>query len=307
MSLDGPPRSSSEQRRPLRSESFDSIDDLETVGNGYCKHHKRSSRSGDDWYRSRRTWRNASGWLRPRNIFIALGALAALVLVAAFWHKRPGKYHVPERPDGYKPPPPPTGEEPAKPTDEKPASPYIQVANTPSVSPWEKPKGFKIIGLIFFGRPPVVEILDCYLKRNLVSNGGFLDEVLWVANTKNEEDIKYMDELVAGEPLYRSLALPELGYDSVWEHAVDDENMFIKIDDDMVCLSTMRSDCHVKVLIMFHRSISATMLFPTSSIPKSSIQKLWMSSRILLTVQRLAGFTITWGLYMLICQRWSLL
>lgn len=307
MSPDATARSSHEQRRPLRSESFDSIDDLETVGNGHCSHHKRSSRSGDDWYRSRRSWRNTSGWLRPRNISIAFGVLAALVLIAVFWHKRPGRHHAPKDPDGYKPLPPPMGGEPAKPTDEKPASPYIQATNTPSVSPWEKPKGFKIIGLIFFGRPPVVEILDCYLKRNLVSNGGFLDEVLWVANTKNEEDLKYMDGLVAGEPLYRKLILSELGYESVWEHAVDDKNMFIKIDDDMVCLPDIRSDRNVRLLIMFRRSILATMLSLTSSTPKSSIQKHSMSSQTLLIVQRLAGFTITWGLYMLTCQRRSLL
>lgn len=180
---------------------------------------------------------------------MAFGVLTALVLIAAFWHKRPGRHHASKHPDGYAPLPPPMRGEPAKPTDEKPALPYIPVTNTSSVSPWEKPKGFKIIGLIFFGRPPVVEILDCYLKRNLISNGGFLDEVLWVANTKKEEDLRYMDELVAGESLYRSLTLPELGYASVWEHAVDDKNMFVKIDDDMVCLQDMRSDRNVKLLL----------------------------------------------------------
>ena len=116
-----------------------------------------------------------------------------------------------------------------------------------------------------------------------------------------------MDGLVAGEPLYRKLILSELGYESVWEHAVDDKNMFIKIDDDMVCLPDIRSDRNVRLLIMFRRSILATMLSLTSSTLKSSIQKHSMSSQTLLIVQRLAGFTITWGLYMLTCQRRSLL
>lgn len=307
MSSDTTPRSSREQRRPLRSESFDSIHDLDTVGNGHCNHHKRSSRSGDDWYRSRRPWRNASGWLRPRNISIAFGVLAALVLIVVFWHKRPGRHHPSKDPDEYKSRPPPMGGEPTQPTDEKPAPPYIQMTNSSSVSPWEKPTGFKIIGLIFFGRPPVVEILDCYLKRNLVSSGGFLDEVLWVANTKKEEDLKYMDELVAGEALYRSLKLPELGYESVWEHAVDDQNMFVKIDDDMVCPPNTRGDREATLLTSFCRFFLATMLSRTSSIPNSSIQKHSMSLRTLSIAQRLAGFTITWGLYMHTCQRWSLL
>lgn len=263
MSSNGTPRSSSEQRRPLRSESFDSIDDLEAAGNGHCTHHKRANRNGDDWYRSRRSWKNASGWLRLRNICIALGLLTALILVAAFWHKRPGKHREPGQLDGQRPPPPPIGGDSAKPIDEKPSSPSPPITNTSSVSPWEKPKGFKIIGLIFFGRPPVVEILDCYLKRNLVSNGGFLDEVLWVKNTANVEDLEYLDKLVAGESLYRSLTLPDLGYESVWAHAVDDQNLFIKIDDDMVSPSKVRRGFIDQLLIVCSRSISVTMLFPT--------------------------------------------
>ena len=240
MSKESTPRQSSEQRRPLRSESFDSIDDLETVGNGRCSHHKTSRRTDHDWSRSRRPWRGTSNWLRPRNISIAIGLLAAVVLLVAFWQRRPAGPHASEPPDQPEEqtenqgPSLSGGGEPAKSIEEKPPPSPPVAANLSAIAPWEKPAGFKIIGLIFFGRPPVVEILDCYLKRNLVSNGGFLDEVLWVANTEIEEDLKYMDKLVQGEPLYRNLTLSELGYDSVWEHAVDDKNMFIKIDDDMV-------------------------------------------------------------------------
>lgn len=32
------------------------------------------------------------------------------------------------------------------------------------VTNWEKPLGLKVVGLVFFGRPAVVSILDCYLK-----------------------------------------------------------------------------------------------------------------------------------------------
>jgi hypothetical protein len=31
-------------------------------------------------------------------------------------------------------------------------------------SSWEKPKDLRIVGLVFFGRPPSASILDCYLK-----------------------------------------------------------------------------------------------------------------------------------------------
>ncbi|KAL8909112.1 MAG: hypothetical protein Q9207_000446 [Kuettlingeria erythrocarpa] len=99
---------------------------------------------------------------------------------------------------------------------------------------FEKPAEFKIIGLIFFGRPPNIAILDCYLKKNLVTNGGFLDEVHFVVNTDRKQDIKYLDKLVKTDKLYEKVILPELGYNNVWKYSVEPEHMYIKIDDDMV-------------------------------------------------------------------------
>ena len=108
-----------------------------------------------------------------------------------------------------------------------------------SVTAWEKPSGFKIIGFIFFGRPPVVEVLDCYLKKNLVSNGGWLDEVQFVVNTHNEDDIGWLDTLVEEEELYKKITKPEMGYNHIWE-LVKEEHMYIKIDDDIVCLASAK-------------------------------------------------------------------
>lgn len=219
-------RTSAEQQQHLmRPSSFDGIDELEANGNGHTRNHKpRSYSRGDDWFGTRRTWRSAPSWLRLRNIMIILGLGFILALVAAAWHKGPKAFHGGSKVNNDDQP---TINSPSK--DPKPPS-----TNASSLSPWKKPTGFKIIGLIFFGRPPVVEILDCYLKRNLVSNGGFLDEVLWVENTKKEEDLQYLHQLVKNEPFYRSLHLDTLGYESVWEHSVDDKNLFIKIDDDIV-------------------------------------------------------------------------
>lgn len=109
----------------------------------------------------------------------------------------------------------------------------------PEMDKFTKPIDFKIIGLIFFGRPPNVAILDCYIKKNLVTNGGFLDEVHFVVNTDKKQDIKYLDSLVKTEELYKKITLPELGYNSVWENSVDPEHMYIKIDDDMVSIASI--------------------------------------------------------------------
>ena len=226
MSEHGSPSDDVEQKGLLR-DSFDGIDDAEVLENGRANghgHHKRRSRSGDDWYRSRKIWRSASACLRPRNLLIALVVLIVLAGLGALWHR--------SSPSGDSDSPDQTVPEKPKPSKPNPVTPAG--GRHPSVSPWKKPKGFKIIGLIFFGRQRTVEILDCYLKRNLVSNGGFLDEVLWVANTDNEDDLKYMDKLVQTSSLYKNMTLINRGYASVWEHAVDNKNMFIKIDDDMV-------------------------------------------------------------------------
>src|ERR1700710_1343156 len=56
-----------------------------------------------------------------------------------------------------------------------------QLGGLEGISTWQRPEGLKkIVGLVFYGRPETVSILDCYLKRNLVQNGGMLDEVVWI-------------------------------------------------------------------------------------------------------------------------------
>ncbi|MCJ1287230.1 hypothetical protein MMC26_006578 [Xylographa opegraphella] len=99
---------------------------------------------------------------------------------------------------------------------------------------WVKPEGFKIVALIFYGRPKYVSILDCYLKRNLAINGGYLDEVHWMVNTDKQHDLNYLDTLVNTTDSYKAYHLKHLGFQSIWEHAVDNNTLYIKIDDDMV-------------------------------------------------------------------------
>lgn len=106
----------------------------------------------------------------------------------------------------------------------------------PQFPPFSKPEGVKIIALIFYGRPETVSILDCYLKQNLVSNGGFLDEVHWAVNTDDPPRLAYLDGLVKTSNSYIKVKLPGLGFDSIWATAVKRGNIYIKIDDDVVSL-----------------------------------------------------------------------
>ena len=106
--------------------------------------------------------------------------------------------------------------------------------NPSQVVQWSKPEGFKIIGLVFFGRRATVEILDCYLKKNLVSNGGYLDEVLFVSLKATEEDDAWLDQLLLSANEYQKVAAKGMGYREVWNKTVERHHMYIKIDDDLV-------------------------------------------------------------------------
>ena len=110
---------------------------------------------------------------------------------------------------------------------------------------FDKPVDFKIIGLIFFRRPPTIAILDCYLKKNLVTNGGFLNEVHFAVNTENKADIKNLDQLAKTNKLYKKVPLPDgrLGYKEAWIASVVPEHIYINIDDDMVGDVLLLPDC----------------------------------------------------------------
>lgn len=112
----------------------------------------------------------------------------------------------------------------------------------PPEAPLVRPPGLKIVGLIFYGRPMFVNILDCYLQKNLAVNGGYLDEVHFVVNTKHEEDLNWLDGLVARVPEYSRINIKADAthgdWTKLWDHAkeVDPDTILVKIDDDIVSL-----------------------------------------------------------------------
>ncbi|OAX82328.1 hypothetical protein ACJ72_03326, partial [Emergomyces africanus] len=76
--------------------------------------------------------------------------------------------------------------------------------------------------------------------RNLVDNNGWLDEVLWVVNTENEDDLKYLHEILASSSRYKKLDLgrkvrgPE--FRQIWKH-LERGKIYVKVDDDVVWLA----------------------------------------------------------------------
>ncbi|KAK2799448.1 hypothetical protein FQN51_006935 [Onygenales sp. PD_10] len=76
--------------------------------------------------------------------------------------------------------------------------------------------------------------------RNMVDNGGWLDEVLWVVNTKNHEDLKYFEEIIASSPRYKKLDIGRYvraaDYRQIWK-LLQRETIYVKIDDDVLWLA----------------------------------------------------------------------
>lgn len=242
-----------EGRGLLRPTSSFEIEDGDFAEQNY----KRTTRSGGNWLDARRAWDKFPAWANLRGFCIGLTAaitvvsiillLVILVYDEAVYRSQRHKINnamVTKLNDNQ------MAKRPLAPSripiaPSRTPTTAISTHSQSSVKPhavrpktkaqkFEKPSGFKIIALIFYGRPSVVAVLDCYLKRNLVSNGGFLDEVHWAINTENQEDLAYLDELVKTTDSYKKIDIPGFGYNSIWEHAVEPEHLYIKIDDDIV-------------------------------------------------------------------------
>ncbi|KAJ2975134.1 hypothetical protein NUW58_g8444 [Xylaria curta] len=103
---------------------------------------------------------------------------------------------------------------------------------------WKKPEGLAVKALIFYGRKRTVDFLDCYIQRNLVTNGGYLDEVWFMVHTDIAEDLEYLDKLVEQRKPYYKVVMPGecqgFNYACMWNPVVEDNTIYVKIDDDIV-------------------------------------------------------------------------
>ncbi|KIM94354.1 hypothetical protein OIDMADRAFT_172663 [Oidiodendron maius Zn] len=113
------------------------------------------------------------------------------------------------------------------------------------------PEGVKIIGLVFYGRRDYVKILECYLKKNLKDNGGLLDEVVFAVNTDDKRDLAYLEELLATHPNYSKYIINKHYHPWVgsWEAVSVPDNLYIKIDDDVIYIEDSTIPAIVKRLL----------------------------------------------------------
>ncbi|PWI63982.1 hypothetical protein PCL_01204, partial [Purpureocillium lilacinum] len=78
--------------------------------------------------------------------------------------------------------------------------------------------------------------------ENMVSRGGWLDEILWVVNTEEEDDLRYLEEIIASDPgRHKALYLPgetlsTYTYYKAWQR-LDRGKYYVKVDDDIVWIA----------------------------------------------------------------------
>ncbi|KAI1073854.1 hypothetical protein F5B20DRAFT_565665 [Whalleya microplaca] len=102
---------------------------------------------------------------------------------------------------------------------------------------WKKPEGLKVVAMVFYGRKRNVDILDCYLRQNLASYGGYLDEVWFMVHTTIKDDVEWLRDFVEAEQEYKFMDLGRCttdDYGCIWEYPNEDDTMYLKIDDDIL-------------------------------------------------------------------------
>lgn len=100
------------------------------------------------------------------------------------------------------------------------------------------------VGVVFYGRRSRTKILNCYLERNLERNGGILKEVVFVVATWDQEDLNYLNKLLAAHPFEYRKVIPERwdkGYTGHYAW-MDNNTHYFKLDDDVTFIDDNTMD-----------------------------------------------------------------
>ncbi|KAI1082624.1 hypothetical protein F5B20DRAFT_569218 [Whalleya microplaca] len=119
--------------------------------------------------------------------------------------------------------------------------------------------------MVFYGRKRYVDVQDCYLQQNLASNGGYFDEVWFMAHTSNSDDVAYIEDLVARTPGYKIVGkgvCEGKKYKCMWNYAVEDNTIYVKIDDDIVYIhpDAIPQLVHTRIALPHPYAISANLI-----------------------------------------------
>lgn len=121
--------------------------------------------------------------------------------------------------------------------------------------------------MVFAGRKEYISILDCYLQRNLVRNGGWLDEVMFIMRVNRTVDIVYLHDLTDSIPEYNlhEIYTEEQDDDKPFAEAYklcEPDTLYVKIDDDILFLedNAIQSIVHRKIDNPDYLMVSANVL-----------------------------------------------
>ncbi|KAJ3290720.1 hypothetical protein HDU79_002982 [Rhizoclosmatium sp. JEL0117] len=91
---------------------------------------------------------------------------------------------------------------------------------------------------VFYGRRQNTAVLERYLRRNSIANGGLVTKVLFVLNLnkiKDNDDVDWINALAAKYPdFYEVTHTPPGDFNQNYAHITAKEDMYIKVDDDVV-------------------------------------------------------------------------
>ncbi|KAL4939536.1 hypothetical protein BDV06DRAFT_198650 [Aspergillus oleicola] len=137
------------------------------------------------------------------------------------------------------------------------SSPALFYAFSQSPRRFIKPKGIEIVALVPFHQYSSTEILDCYLRRNLASNGGFLDQVVFLPQTNQSWDLEWLAAMIDETPSYSfSNANASLATFGLADR--NSNTLFVWIDGDVVFLEDQTIPTMIKTKLDHPDSLVAS-------------------------------------------------
>lgn len=97
--------------------------------------------------------------------------------------------------------------------------------------------GYKVKALVFAGRRDTMSILFSKIKSDI------LDEVLIGINTKNQNDIEFIDTYLQSDKKFKKVNIPQQligkndAYYYMFSLLTDEDTIYIKLDDDLIWFS----------------------------------------------------------------------
>jgi len=146
------------------------------------------------------------------------------------------------------------------------------------------------------GRRAYVDILDCYLQRNLVKNGGWLDEVNFLIHTKDKEDVAWVEKLISQHPEFTASYVATWEWAQIWKtHMSRSDTIYIKLDDDVVSTNSQNTPLSLekptaKLSSSYGSRIHQSLM---SSQPSSPTHPPSLSPPTQSILQKETGFTTT--------------